>query len=210
MIHIMLNNAKKKILKNIVFSILNRSYKYTFLSNREHWHAYTVDIIDTKGLKIKATKDWETINKNVESLIPRIKVLIKFIYLVFFFVKMQFRYYLSLCRSDGKIPVPYVKLTKDTGNKVLNFRDAVLAISVKTDDEVSSLNNIFSCDCKNSYYGPQYKHVATDDLRFISSYEIQKYFQKVLIIVKKKQLIIINTKILWKLRSYIYIYVALL
>lgn len=65
MIHIMLNNAKKKILKNIVFSILNRSYKYTFLSNREHWHAYIVDIIDTKVLKIKGKKDWETINKNV-------------------------------------------------------------------------------------------------------------------------------------------------
>ena len=131
-----------------------------------------------------------------ESLIPKIKVLIKFIYLAFFFVKMQFRYYLSLCRSDGNIPVPYVKLTKDIGNKILNFRDTVLAISVKIDDEVSSLNNIFSCNCKNSYYGPQYKHVATDDLSFISSYEIQKYFQKVLIVVITKRLIIRNTKIL--------------
>ena len=65
MIHIMLNNAKMKILKNIVFSILNRCYEYAFLSNGEHWHAYIVDIIDTKVLKIKATKDWETINKNV-------------------------------------------------------------------------------------------------------------------------------------------------
>ena len=74
--------------------------------------------------------------------------------------------------------------------------DTVLAMSVKTDDEVSSLNNIFSCDCKNSYYGPQYKHVATDDLRFTSNYEIQKYFQKVLVIVKTKRLIIINIKIL--------------
>ena len=57
-----------------------------------------------------------------ESLIPKIKVLIKLIYLVYFFVKMQFRYYLSLCRSDGNIPVPYVKLTKNIENKVLNFR----------------------------------------------------------------------------------------
>ena len=52
MISIILNNTKKKILKDITFTILNRSDEYTFLSTREQWYVYIVDIIKLKQQKI--------------------------------------------------------------------------------------------------------------------------------------------------------------
>ena len=82
MICIVLNNTKKKILMHSSFSIVNRSDEYSFLSNREQWYAYMVDIIDTKLLKTKTTKDFKT-GPNTVLLTLKIKVLMKFIYLPF-------------------------------------------------------------------------------------------------------------------------------
>ena len=65
MICIILNSTKKKILKDIAFTILNRYDKYAFLSNREQCYGYIVDAIDIKLLKTKITKDLKIGPKNV-------------------------------------------------------------------------------------------------------------------------------------------------
>ena len=58
-------NSTKMILKDIEFSIKNRTVEHTFLSNREHWYAYIVGIMDTKLLKTKTAKDLKTGQNNV-------------------------------------------------------------------------------------------------------------------------------------------------
>ena len=49
-IRILLNTAKKKVLKEIAFYILNRS-NYVFHPEREQWYLYIKDIIDTELFK---------------------------------------------------------------------------------------------------------------------------------------------------------------
>ena len=65
MIHIILNNTKKEILKDTSFSILNRPDEYNFLTNREQQYPYIATTMNTKLLKTKAAKDLKTGPKNL-------------------------------------------------------------------------------------------------------------------------------------------------
>ena len=62
----MLNLAKKKVLKEIAFHILERD-TFTFYENRFQWYHYILDIIDTKFLSPPEIKK-KTIRKNVVTI----------------------------------------------------------------------------------------------------------------------------------------------
>ena len=63
-----LNNTKKRVLKDIAFHILERT-KYTFRANRFQWYHYILDIVDTK---IFETCDREEENRPQKCFFPSV------------------------------------------------------------------------------------------------------------------------------------------
>ena len=146
-----LNLAKKKVLKEIAFHILERD-KFTFYENRYQWYHYILDIIDTKFFKSKSIP--------VKKSPPRNVVVIRFVnkgldelHINNIFHSPEVISELpEELQKEENIPACTMKLDPPIRSKILNYRETVSSLDVMVDEEVSFVNNLPTCDCLNSEF----------------------------------------------------------
>ena len=172
-----LNLAKKKVLKEIAFHILERD-KYNFHEKRFQWYHYILDIIDTKFLKtsevIKKTPPKNVItirfvNKGLDELhvnsifhTPEVVALLP-----------------DELKKRENIPTCTMKLDTPIRSKILNYRETVSSLNVIVDEDVSFVQNLPTCDCSNSTFcDPHHKHIVSGDLRIVSNPKLRKLLSK--------------------------------
>ena len=172
-----LNLAKKKVLKEIAFYILEKD-AFTFYENRYQWYHYILDIIDTKFLKPTIEKK-KTTPKNVVTILFVNKGLDD-IHLSKIFRSADVVSLLpEALQTEEDAPTVTNKLDPPIRNKILNYRETVSSLNIVVDEDVSFVQNLPSCDCKNSEFcDPRHKHVVTGDLRIISNSKLRKLFSK--------------------------------
>ena len=177
-IRVILNNTKKRVLKDIAFHILNREH-YIFHENREQWYIYILDIIDTKFLKspidINIKKPPKNIcvieftNKGMDNL--HISSIFKSNDVI---DKLP-----DSLRADTHVPVVTMKLKNTIRNKILNYKDTVKSLIYEKDDDISFISNSYICECEGSQFcDTNHKHIVTGDLSIISNNKLRKLFSK--------------------------------
>ena len=183
-IRILLNQTKKKVLKEIAFHILERS-AYVFYPEREQWYLYILDIIDTKLLpdtpalerKRKAPVNICTLkflNKGMEQINPS----------EIFNLPDIIQTLPETLRSADNIPKVVMKLDGSIRHKILNYEDTVRSIKQINDDEVSfTINRItnqpFPCTCSESTFkDAHHGHIVTGDLRIVDNTKLRKLLSK--------------------------------
>ena len=182
-IRILLNKAKKKVLKNIAFYILNRT-NYTFYPEREQWYLYILDTINTKLFKPTSTPPKKTAPENVCT--------IRFINKGMEEIKISeimrhadtIKALPDKLQNDEATPKVVMKLDSPIRNKILNYQETVKSIQHITEGDVSiSLNSesssLFPCTCSESTFSdPHHGHIVTGDLRIIENAKLRKLFSK--------------------------------
>ena len=177
-IRILLNRSKKKLLKEIAHSIIERE-NFNYVEGREQWYIFISDIIDTlllKDVMHPSKKDhYENpciinfVNKGLNKL---------GISKIFRLPDVVEALPLDL-QDDLKIPFPTYKLDPPIRNKILNYKDAVNSVHIEIDDDVSVIHNLPSCDCNTSAFcDPHHKHVVTGDLRIIENLKLRWLLSK--------------------------------
>ena len=177
-IRVLLNNIKKKVLKEIAYHIMERDV-FTFRSNREQWYLYILDIIDTKFLKPPAEKIRKKIPKNV-CVVNFVNKGLDDIHLSKIFNSPEVVALLPEClQNDDDIPSVTTKLDPPIRAKILNYKETIASLHVEVDDDVSFIRDLPQCDCQNSSFcDPHHKHVVTGDLRIIENSKLRKLFSK--------------------------------
>ena len=172
-----LNNTKKKVLKEIAFYILERT-KFIFHEKRFQWYHYILDIIDTKFLKPIVEKK-KSIPKNVITIhfvnkglddihISRILRSTEVINLL-----------PDPLKSEDDIPTCTFKLDPPIRSKILNYRETVSSLNVEIDEDVSFVRDLPTCECENSQFcDPHHNHVITGDLRFVTNVKLRQLLSK--------------------------------
>ena len=172
-----LNDTKKKVLKDIAFHILERDV-YTFYDNRFQWYHYILDIIDTKFLKTPV---------ETKKVRPKNVVTIKFVNKGLDDIHIsnifRSREAISLLpqplQKDEDIPTCAMKLDPPIRSKILNYRETVSSLNIVVDDDISFVQNLPSCECQNSEFcDPHHKHIVTGDLRVITNQKLRKLFSR--------------------------------
>ena len=172
-----LNNTKKKVLKEIAFYILERT-RFTFHEKRFQWYHFILDIIDTKFLKPtiekkrKIPKNVFTIhfvNKGLDDIhISRILRSAEVISLL-----------PDPLKSIDEIPTCTFKLDPPIRSKIFNYRETVSSLSVEIDEDVSFVRDLPRCECENSQFcDPHHNHVITGDLRFVENVKLRQLLSK--------------------------------
>ena len=184
-IRILLNNTKKRILKEIAFHIMERSV-YIFDEIREQCYLYILDTIETKLYKEPVKKE-KHIRKNVCTIrfvnkgIDEIKVS-----QIFNLPEVIATLPQELQDKDD-IPSVAMKLDPPIRNKILNYRQTVSSLHVDTDDEVAILSEQLSCECNQSpFCDLTHQHIVTGDLRIIKNDKLRKLFSRGLNYREKK------------------------
>ena len=177
-IRILLNRCKKKLLKEIAYSILERE-NFVYIEDRAQWYFYILDIIETL-----LWKDVTPPEKKTHRLNPCI---------IHFVNKGLNRLGLSkIFRShdvvaslppqlqeEKDIPFPTYKLDAPIRSKILNYKDAINSIRVDIDEDISIVHNLPSCHCSSSSFcDPHHKHIVTGDLRIIENDKLRWLFSK--------------------------------
>ena len=182
-IRILLDKTKKKVLKEIAFSILNRR-GYHFHPEREQWYLFILDIIDTKLLKVKPIPPKK---KSPENLCT-----IKFINKGMEQIKLSEIISLpdiiqslpETLQEDTKQPKVVMKLDIPIRNKIMNYEETVRSINHVTDEDIcftinSETNSPFPCSCSESNFcDPHHGHIVTGDLRIVENAKLRKLFSK--------------------------------
>ena len=182
-IRILLNTAKKKVLKDIAFYILNRS-NYVFHPEREQWYLYIKDIIDTKLLKTISIPPKKSapanvctirfVNKGMEEI--RVSEIIR--------QSVTIKSLPASLQNEELSPKVVMKLDSPIRNKIMNYEQTVRSIQHMTEGEISmTLNSesssLFPCSCSESEYcDPHHGHVVTGDLRIIKNAKLRKLLSK--------------------------------
>ena len=184
-IRILLNNTKKKVLKEIAFYIMERS-KYNFDEKHEQCYLYILDIIDTK-LYREPAKIVKQTRKNV-CTIRFINNGIDDIRLPQIFNSPEVIAVLpEILQEKDNIPSVAMKLDPPIRNKILNYRQTLLALNIEIDDGVDLIPSRLDCECILSpFCDPHHKHIITGDLRVIGHPKLRKLFSKGLNYREKK------------------------
>ena len=176
-IRVILDRAKKKVLKEIAFHLMERDV-FVYSERYEPWYVYISDIIDTKLYKtpsqtLKPTpKNVCTVrfsNKGIDDIkLPQIFRSPEVIALL-----------PPSLQADDEIPTVTMKLDPPIRNKIFNYKDTVTCINVEIDEDVSFVTNLPSCDCDSSSFSdPHHKHIVTGDLRIIENSKLRKLLSK--------------------------------
>ena len=182
-IRILLNRAKKKVLKNIAFYILNRT-NYTFYPEREQWYLYILDTINTKLFKPASTPPKKSAPENV-CIIRFINKGMEEIKISEIIRRADTIKALPDKLQDGEtIPKVVMKLDCPIRNKIMNYEQTVKSIQHMTEGEISvtlnsESNSLFPCTCSESIFSdPHHGHIVTGDLRIIENSKLRKLFSK--------------------------------
>ena len=173
----LLNNTKKKVLKEIASSLLNDNLTFNFHPNREQCFHFILDIIDTKLYTNKVTVKKKTPPKNICTVDFKNKALEN--------IRLSSIFNLPECvnllpdklKSKDENPVIVYKLGSTIRNKILNYKETVESIFI--DDEVSFINNAGECNClESNFCDPHHKHIITGDLRIVQNSKLRKLLTK--------------------------------
>ena len=176
-IRVILNNTKKKVLKEIAFHIMERDL-YNFYESREQWYSYILDSIETKLYKPlvkvirKAPKhvcSVRFVNKGLDD-----------IHLSKIFTSPDVIECLpeSLQHKDELPSVTY-KLDPPIRNKILNYKDTVSSLNISFENGNPTCEELSPCDCHSSTFcDPHHGHIVTGDLRIIDNSKLRKLFAK--------------------------------
>ena len=177
-IRILLNKCKKKLLKEIAYSILERE-NFIYVEGREQWYLYISDIIDTLLWKDVTPPEKKSHHEN--------PCIIHFVNKGFNRLGLSkiFRLHDVVAflppdlQGEQEIPFPTYKLDSPIRNKILNYKDAVNSVQIEVDEDVSVVHNLPSCDCSSSPFSdPYHKHIVTGDLRIIENQKLRWLFSK--------------------------------
>lgn len=177
-IRTILNNVKKKVLKEIAFYILERD-KYTFIDKYEQWYLYTLDIIDTKLYKEKPPRSDKIKPENV-FVLRFVNKGMNELHLSSIFRSQDVKELLpEALNAEKDIPTIAMKLDTPTRNKIFNYKQTVQDLNIQIDEEVSFLQNQFICNCDNSEFcDPHHKHIITGNLNIINNLKLRKLLSK--------------------------------
>ena len=175
----LLNLAKKKVLKEIAFHILERSGTFPWFEERYQWYDYILDIIDTKLLKAPPEVKRKSAPQNVIT-INFVNKGIDDIHLNKILKSSEVIAALpTKLKGENDIPVATMKLSPPIRNKILNYKETVSSLDIVVDDDVSFVRNLPSCECENSEFcDPHHQHVITGDLRVVSNQKLRKLLTK--------------------------------
>ncbi len=85
----------------------------------------------------------------------------------------------EVLQKEEEAPTVTMILDSPIRSKILNYRETVSSLNVVVDEDVSFVQNLPSCDCKNSEFcDPHHKHIVTGDLRIITNPKLRKLFSK--------------------------------
>ena len=136
-IRIILNKAKKRVLKEIAYTILQKSDDYTFYPEREQWYLYILDIIDTKLYKVQPSSPKKKTPENI-LILKFINKGMEHINLSKILNATDVIQSLPLSLQDDKIiPKVVMKLTSPIRNSIMNYEQTVRSIQFDKDDEIS-------------------------------------------------------------------------
>ena len=175
---ILLNRCKKKLLREIAYSILERE-NFIYLEGREQWYLYILDVIDTL-----LWKDVTPPNPKAHHDNPCI---IHFVNKGFNRLGLSKIFRLpdvvsSLppeLQGEHEIPFPTYKLDPPIRNHILNYKEAINSVRIEIDEDVSVIHNLPSCECSSSpFCDPHHKHIVTGDLRIIENQKLRRLFSK--------------------------------
>ena len=174
-----MNLAKKKVLKEIAFHILERSGTFPWFEERFQWYDYILDIIDTKLLKTPPEVKRKSAPQNVIT-INFVNKGIDDIHLNKILKSSEVIAALpTKLKGEKDIPVATMKLSPPIRNKILNYKETVSSLDIVVDDDVSFVRNLPSCECENSEFcDPHHQHVITGDLRVVSNQKLRKLLTK--------------------------------
>ena len=174
----MLNIAKKKVLKEIAFQIMERD-NFTFHENRFQIYEYILDVIDTKFLKEEEPIKKRKAPKNVIS-IQFVNKGLEDIHVSKIFRSPEVTSLLpEALKGEDDIPSCTMKLDPPIRSKILNYKETVSSLKICVDEDVSFVENLPTCDCSNSEFcDPHHKHIVSGDLRIISNVKLRKLFSK--------------------------------
>ena len=182
-IRVLLDQAKKKTLKEIAFRIHNRSEIHLH-EKRQQWYLYILDIIDTKLLQVEP----EVPKKKVPENICTIKFINKGMDLINLSELLRQQDVLQSLpenlQDESRQPQVVMKLESPIRHKIMNYEDTVRSIKHLQDEDISFTinsysNSLFPCFCSESTFcDPHHKHIVTGDLRFITNVKLRKLFSK--------------------------------
>ena len=154
----LLDNTKKKVLKEIAFYIMERS-KYDFDEKHEQCYLYILDIIDTKLYKepVKAVK---RARKNVCT--------VRFINNGIDDIRLSQIFNLpeviatlpEELQEKDEIPSVAMKLDSPIRKKILNYRQTVSALDIVIDEDVAFLSEQLFCFSLRIFLLEQKLHMA--------------------------------------------------
>lgn len=172
-----LNLAKKKVLKEIAFHILERD-KFTFYENRYQWYHYILDIIDTKFLKSSVVTK-KSPPKNVVTIRFVNKGLDELHINNIFHAPEVISLLPEELQKEENVPACTMKLDTPIRNKILNYRETVSSLNIMVDEDTSFVHNLPTCNCQNSEFcDPHHKHIVSGDLRIVSNEKLRKLLSK--------------------------------
>ena len=176
-IRILLNTCKKKLLKEIAHSIIERE-NFNYIEDREQWYIYISDIIDT--LLWKNVTPPEKVHHENPCIIHFSNKGLNRLGLSKIFRLPDIVSSLPLqLQEELKVPFPTYKLDAPIRSKILNYKEAVNSVHIEIDEDISIIQNLPSCECSSSpFCDPHHNHIVTGDLRIIENQKLRKLFSK--------------------------------
>ena len=173
-----LNLAKKKVLKEIAFLILEGD-SLPFFDTRFQVYHYILDIIDTKLLKADPPPPKRSGPKNVVS-IRFVNKGLDDIHVAKIFRSPEVAALLpEALQEKDDIPACTMKLDPPIRGKILNYKETVSSLKIEVDEDVSFVENLLTCDCSASQFcDPHHNHIVSGDLRIIDNSKLRKLFSK--------------------------------
>ena len=173
-----LNLAKKKVLKEIAFLILEGD-SLPFFDTRFQVYHYILDIIDTKLLKADPPPPKRSGPKNVVS-IRFVNKGLDDIHVAKIFRSPEVAALLpEALQEKDDIPACTMKLDPPIRGKILNYKETVSSLKIQVDEDVSFVENLPTCDCSASQFcDPHHNHIVSGDLRIIDNSKLRKLFSK--------------------------------
>ena len=177
-IRILLNNSKRKLLKDIAYRVLVGDITYCD-PKRQQYYDFIGDYIDSifwKEPKIEKKKQHSQnpciihfVNKGFNKMkIARI-----------FKMEDVTNLLPEKMRCEKFLPFPTFKLDAPIRNKILNYKETVTSLQIEVDDEVAFVTNPCNCECDSSpFRDPHHNHIITGDLRFIENVKLRKLLSK--------------------------------
>lgn len=166
-----LDTVKKKVLKEIAFSIIDKSWNEN--GQYKQWYSYVVDIIDTKLYKGIEKKDKRKAPKNLCMLTFVNKGLEHLNLSKILRSPDVVRHLPESLQDEDERPMVSYQLRAPIRNKILNYKETVDSIDFNKDIEE------YPCDCAQSTFcNPDHGHIITGNLNIVENSKLRSLLTK--------------------------------